>query len=125
MVVAAAVAATGCATTSYKIPAAELNRIANQPPEQRGQHVRVMQELDDADVGPAQPVTSETQVVFFPQINVYGPYDRRRYYQTNSTWGCDGCSGGSWGGGGGGGGSWGGGGGGGGSFGGGGSSGSW
>ncbi|HTL39154.1 MAG TPA: hypothetical protein VL326_38760 [Kofleriaceae bacterium] len=105
MVVATAVAVTGCATTSYKIPASELNRIANQPPEQRGQHVRVMQELDDADVGPAQPVTSETQVVFFPQINVYGPYERRRYYQTNSSWGCGGCSGGSWGGGGGGGGS--------------------
>ena len=82
---ATCVAATGCATTSYKIPVSELNRIANQPPEQRGQHVRVMQELDDADVGSAQPVTSETQIVFFPQINVYGPYERRRYYQTNSS----------------------------------------
>ncbi|HUS28282.1 MAG TPA: hypothetical protein VMZ53_07230 [Kofleriaceae bacterium] len=102
LVVATTVAATGCATTSYKIPTSELNRIASQPPETRGQHVRVMQELDDTDAGPPQPVTAETQIIFFPQINVYGPSERRRYYQTNSTWGCGGCGGGGVSGGGGG-----------------------
>jgi hypothetical protein len=86
-VVASAVAATGCATTSYKIPNSELSRIANQAPEVRGQHVRVQQELDDVDAGPPQPVTAETQIVYFPQVNVYGPRDRRHYYQTNSSWG--------------------------------------
>ncbi len=55
-------------------------------PEVRGERVRVQQELGEADVGPAQPVTAETQIVFFPQINVYGP-ERRRYYRSGSTWG--------------------------------------
>jgi hypothetical protein len=101
-VVAASVLVTACATNSYKIPNAELQRIAMMPPEARGQRVRVQQELGEADVGPPQPVTAETQIVFFPQINVYGPYERRRYYQTNSTWGCGGCgSGGNYSGGGG------------------------
>jgi len=94
VVVATAVASTGCATNSYKIPTTELQRIAQLPPETRGQHVRVQQELGDADVGPPQPVTAETQIVFFPQINVYGPYERRRYYNTGSTWGSGGGGGG-------------------------------
>lgn len=93
VVVAAAVLATGCTTNTFKIPRGELQRLSMQPPEQRGERVRVVQELGEADVGPAQPVTAETQIVFFPQINIYGP-ERRRYYRTNSTWG------GSWGGGG-------------------------
>jgi hypothetical protein len=87
LVLAASVLATGCASSTYKIPGYELERMAQQPPEARTQHVRVQQELGDADVGPAQPVTAETQIVIFPQINVYGPYERRRYYQTGSTWG--------------------------------------
>jgi len=94
LVVAASVVATGCASSTYKIPAYELERLAQQPPETRGQHVRVQQELDDADVGPAQPVTAETQIVFFPQINVYGAHERRRYYQSGSSWGSSGGSGG-------------------------------
>lgn len=87
VVLAAAVFATGCASSSYKIPGYELQRLAQQPPDTRAMHVRVQQELGEADVGPPQPVTAETQVVFFPQINVYGPYERRHYYHTNSTWG--------------------------------------
>jgi hypothetical protein len=70
----------GCASTSYKIPANELQRLAVTPPEQRGQHVRVVQQLSDADLGPPQPVEAQTQIVIFPEINVYGPYERRRYY---------------------------------------------
>jgi hypothetical protein len=92
---AASVFVTGCASNSYKIPGYELQRLAHQPPDTRAQRVRVQQELGDADVGPAQPVTAETQVVFFPQIDVYGPYERRRYYQTGSTWGTGGGGGGS------------------------------
>jgi hypothetical protein len=87
---ATVVLVTGCATQSYKIPGTELQRIANEHPETRGQHVRVQQELGETEVGPPQPVTAETQIVFFPQINVYGPYERRRYYTTRSSWGAGG-----------------------------------
>ncbi len=83
-VVAASVLVTGCATNSYKIPNGELQRISMIQPEARGQRVRVQQELGEADVGPPQPVTAETQIVFFPQINVYGP-DRRRYYRAQNS----------------------------------------
>ena len=76
-ILAASIVASGCASTSYKIPATELQRIAATPPQARGAHVRVVEELSDADVGPPQPVTSETQIVLFPQINVYDG-DRRR-----------------------------------------------
>ncbi|MEO8552843.1 MAG: hypothetical protein ABI678_22850 [Kofleriaceae bacterium] len=70
--------ATGCGTTSYKIPAAELQRLATLPPAQRGQSVRVVQQLSDADVGPPQPVRAETQIVIFPDVVVYdGGYRRR------------------------------------------------
>jgi len=70
--------ATGCGTTSYKIPAAELQRLASLPPAQRGQSVRVVQQLSDADVGPPQPVSAETQIVIFPDVVVYdGGYRRR------------------------------------------------
>ena len=61
---------TGCGTTSYKIPASELQRLATLPPAQRGQNVRVVQQLGDADVGAPQPVNSETQLVFFPTLEV-------------------------------------------------------
>jgi hypothetical protein len=92
---AASVFATGCASSTYKIPGYELQRLSQQPPETRTQHVRVQQELSDADVGPAQPVTAETQIVFFPHINIYGAHERRRYYQSGSTWGNGGSGGGA------------------------------
>lgn len=89
---AASLLVTGCASSTYKIPGYELERLAQQPPDSRAQHVRVQQELGDTDVGPPQPVTAETQVVIFPQINVYGPHARRRHYYTNSSWGGGGTS---------------------------------
>jgi hypothetical protein len=90
---AASVLGSGCASSTYKIPGYELQRLAQQPPETRSQHVRVQQELGDADVGPAQPVTAETQVVILPHINIYGAHERRRYYQSGSTWGSGGGGG--------------------------------
>jgi len=83
---ATSVLVTGCASSTYKIPGKELERIATLAPEQKSAHVRVQQELDDTDVGPPQPVTAQTQIIFFPQINVYGTH-RRRYYTTSSSWG--------------------------------------
>lgn len=90
VVLAASVFATGCASSTYKIPGYELERLAQQHPETRSQHVRVQQELGDADVGPPQPVTAETQIVVFPHLHVHGPHERRRYYQTGSSWGTGG-----------------------------------
>lgn len=87
LALAASVLVTGCASSTYKIPAYELERLAQQPPETRTNRVRVQQELGDAAVGAPQPVTAETQIVIFPQVNVYGPYERRRYYNTGSSWG--------------------------------------
>jgi len=70
--------ATGCGTTSYKIPGAELQRLAMLPPAQRGQSVRAVQQLTDAEVGPPAPVTAETQIVIFPDVVVYDDGGRRR-----------------------------------------------
>lgn len=89
---AASVLVTGCSSNTYKIPGKELARIATLAPEAKSARVRVMQELDDTDVGPEQPVTAQTTVIFFPSINVTGPH-RRRHYVTNSTWGGSGPSG--------------------------------
>jgi hypothetical protein len=72
--------ATGCGTTSYKIPGAELQRLAMVPPAQRGQSVRVVQQLTDADVGAPAPVTSETQIVIFPDVVVYDGGGRRHVH---------------------------------------------
>lgn len=67
----------GCAVNSYKIPPAELARLARVPPEARGEHVRVVQEIVASDVPAAPPVTRETQVVIAPQfevaVGVHGP----------------------------------------------------
>jgi len=79
ILLAAAVATSGCASNTYKIPASELQRLATVPPEARGQHVRVVQQLSNADLGPPAPVTGETQIVIFPQVNVYGPARGRTY----------------------------------------------
>ena len=64
--------ATGCLSTAYTIPPAELTRLAQLPPEQRGQSVRVVQMVGDSEAGRSQPVTAETQVVVFPDIDVDG-----------------------------------------------------
>ena len=71
----------GCGSTTYQIPGSELQRLASTPPEVRGQHVRVIQQLHDADIGPPQPVTTETQIVLVPDLSGGGYYggSRRRY----------------------------------------------
>jgi hypothetical protein len=74
----------GCGTTSYQISGRELQRLASLPPEARGQSVRVVQQMSDADVGPAQPVTAETQIVIFPRPIVYDDYRR---HERVSGWG--------------------------------------
>ena len=100
VVVAASIVTTGCASGTYKIPGKELERLAVQPPDTRAQHVHVVQQLDDEDLGQPQPVTAETTIIFFPQINIYGA--ERRRYVTSGGYSGSGYSGGggSWGGGG-------------------------
>jgi len=66
LAIAAVVVVAGCSTTTYNIPQSELARLAAVPPPERGQHVRVVQQLTDDDLGPVQPVTETTQIVVFP-----------------------------------------------------------
>ncbi|HEX3478368.1 MAG TPA: hypothetical protein VHT91_25280 [Kofleriaceae bacterium] len=77
VVFASSLIASGCAVNSYKIPPDELARLARVPPEARGEHVRVVQELVASEVPAAPPVTRETQVVIAPQfdvaVGVHGP----------------------------------------------------
>jgi hypothetical protein len=59
----AAVLVTGCVANTYKITDRELVRLSQMPPEVRGQSVRVVQDITEANVPPAQPVTAETRIV--------------------------------------------------------------
>ena len=70
VVLAGSAMASGCAVNSYRIPPGELARLAHAPPETRGQHVRVIQELWESDVPAAPPVSGETEVVIVPQVNI-------------------------------------------------------
>jgi hypothetical protein len=84
----ASLVATGCSSSTYKIPGKELRRLATIEPAARGEVVRVQQELSDPDLGPYQPITSETRIELFPWPDFVGP-DRRNYHRprANQTWG--------------------------------------
>jgi hypothetical protein len=77
--VAGLLIATGCVANSYRIPNGELQRLAATPPEARGQHVRVIQEVGATEVPAAPAVEANTEVVIVPQINVSVSPDRRRH----------------------------------------------
>ena len=74
MVLVVAIVATGCATSTYRIPNAELARLAATDPAQRGASVAVRQEPPWEDEPPgAQPVTSDTQIIIIgPEIEIGG-----------------------------------------------------
>lgn len=62
--VALAVGASGCLGDTYHIPAHDLEVLARTPPEQRGEHVRVVQQFAGADEPPdATPVHAGAEVV--------------------------------------------------------------
>jgi len=63
---------TGCASSSYKIPATELQRLSTLPPEARGQRVLVSQELSATEVEEADAVDRETEIIVAPHIHVDG-----------------------------------------------------
>src|SRR5262245_46823064 len=68
---AATVLTTGCVANTYKITNSELTRLAQTPPENRGASVRVVQDITEASVPPARPVTAETQIVVEgPGVNI-------------------------------------------------------
>src|SRR5215831_2357650 len=68
---ALSLAASGCVSQTYRISQDELARLAATPPEQRGQSVRVVQDLTTADDPPeAQPVTTTTQIVIVPRVDI-------------------------------------------------------
>jgi len=69
-VVLASSLVAGCGVNSYKIPSAELTRLAHAPPAARGEHVRVIQDIVSSDVPTAPPVSSETEIVVVPQVNI-------------------------------------------------------
>jgi hypothetical protein len=60
----------GCASNSYRIPVKDLSQLSQVAPEQRGQHVRVIQEITDSSAPPAQRVDGGTQIYFGPQVHV-------------------------------------------------------
>jgi hypothetical protein len=70
----AAIAAGGCVAQTYRIPPAELARLAQTPPAERGQAVRVVQDLSNADEPPeVAPVTADTQIVIVTPVDTsYG-----------------------------------------------------
>jgi hypothetical protein len=70
VVLAGSLIASGCAVNSYRIPTSELARLAQVPPDARGQRVRVIQEVVASDVPAAPPVSGETEVVIVPQLDV-------------------------------------------------------
>jgi hypothetical protein len=87
LVLAGSVLGTGCATNSYEIRGSELQRLASMPPESRGQHVRLAEEVSETRTEPVQRVMPESQIIFFPEPNVWGPERRRWYGGGGGSWG--------------------------------------
>jgi hypothetical protein len=63
---------TACLQQTHRIPRGELMRLSQTAPEQRGEHVRVIQELGGEQPPRQDPVTAETEVtiVYVPDIQV-------------------------------------------------------
>lgn len=66
----ASLLASGCVTNTYRIPNGELARLAQTPPEARGEHVRVIQEIGESDAPPAEAVGPETRIILVPDISI-------------------------------------------------------
>jgi hypothetical protein len=77
----------GCMSNSYRIPAKDLAALARTDPEQRGQHVRVVQEINDSSAPAVQPID--------PGVHIYLGAD---YHYSSAGGGGGGGGGGSHGG---------------------------
>ena len=62
----------GCAANSYQIPKQDLARLAETPPEVRGQRVRVIQEISETSVQPADRIDGNTDVIIAPNFQIGG-----------------------------------------------------
>ena len=68
---AVSLALAGCVSQTYRIPPAELARLAQTPPADRGNSVRVVQDLSTADDPPeSAPVTGDTTIVILPPVDI-------------------------------------------------------
>ena len=68
--VAALLVGGGCVSNSYRIPGKDLQALAQVAPEQRGQSVRVIQEINESNAPPAERVDGSTDVVIMPHVHV-------------------------------------------------------
>lgn len=66
IILAGAVALAGCASVGHRIPGDELARLAQTPPEQRGERVRVIQGLGGSEDPPSAPRAGGGVVVVAP-----------------------------------------------------------
>ncbi|MDB4955917.1 MAG: hypothetical protein JWO36_3486 [Myxococcales bacterium] len=96
---AGTVFATGCLSSSYKIPGGEVQRLASLAPEARGQRVRVVQQINEDNAAPAQPASGETQIIFMPRIGIDISDDDYRRGGYGGGYNGGGFNGGGWGGG--------------------------
>ncbi len=64
---------TGCLSSTHVIPREELHRLATVPPEQRGQHVRVIQGGPGAETPPEAPRVGVSTVVVVAPGPVWSP----------------------------------------------------
>ena len=83
---------TGCLSRTHYIPRGELQKLAQQDPNQRAERVRVIQRFDIQDEPPtAQPVRTDTVVVISPGVHSHhhgarrGPAVRRGTSGTGSS----------------------------------------
>ncbi|MBA3819905.1 MAG: hypothetical protein H0X17_13500 [Deltaproteobacteria bacterium] len=60
----------GCVSSSYRIPASDLRQLSQTPPEQRGERVRVIQEISESSAPPAERIDGSTDVVVVPNLHV-------------------------------------------------------
>ena len=70
VVLASSLVTGGCVANSYRIPTSDLQRLSMQAPEQRAQHVRVIQEIGESDAPPAQRVDGDTAVVGRVEVDI-------------------------------------------------------
>ena len=70
LAISMAASLVGCVANSYRIPSNNLQQLAQVAPEQRGQSVRVIQEISESSAPPAERVDGGTDVIIAPRIHV-------------------------------------------------------
>jgi hypothetical protein len=68
----------GCGSNTFRVERGELQRLAQLPPESRGQSVMVEQDLTSTDVAPQPAVSADTSIFIGPRIYVGGSATTRQ-----------------------------------------------